>query len=406
MEPASGEWRESESQMATTLVNIDVTASERIAKMLGSLSADGEAFSNECKKYLVDGKVSNVEKLVELFLSRHNEIVESDMNTSEYVSPISDNVFQGIVSVVLDNTNSNVELMSKLIDNVVTSIAIKTDNTNANKIRLNVMLQVYNMVYHNNIKFKAFIAILKYSIDTKQTFYTSQYYSYAAEWCVSWNLSVTEKRQLYFLFAQVLTTENSLTVALQARINYLKTFTCDAYDSDAQKIAIETIIQAINSSLCNFTDRNAILECITPKQLTVVGDINVLLELLRIICLDNVASYEKFAASNKEIMNKYSINPDDIFVSMKLLTLCSLAAKEQTLSYQAVATALNVSIDEVESWIVESISQGLLEVSMDQFKQIISVNKCVYRSFGINDWKGLQIKLSQLRANLLNIMEQ
>ncbi len=397
---------ETKKRMATTLVNIDVTASERIARVLSGLSADGEAFNNECKKHLVDGKVANVEKLVQLFLSRHNEVVESDMNATEYIAPISDNVFQGIVSVILDNTNNNVELMSQLINNVVTSIGIKTDNASANKIRLNVMLQVYNMIYHSNIKFKVFIAILKYSIDTKQTFYTSQYYSYATEWCVSWNLNITEKRQLYFLFAQVLTTENNLTVALQARINYLKTYVSDSYDTDAQRIAIDTIIQAINSSLCNFTDRNTILECITPKQIGGAGDINVLLELLRIICLDTVAAYEKFAASNKEIMNNYSINPDDIFVSMKLLTLCSLAAKEQTLSYQAVATALKISIDEVESWIVESISQGLLEVSMDQFKQVISVNKCVYRSFGIDDWKGLQIKLNQLRANLLNIMEQ
>ena len=110
--------------MATTLVNIDVTASERIARVLSGLSADGEAFNNECKKHLVDGKVANVEKLVQLFLSRHNEVVESDMNATEYIAPISDNVFQGIVSVILDNTNNNVELMSQLINNVVTSIGI------------------------------------------------------------------------------------------------------------------------------------------------------------------------------------------------------------------------------------------------------------------------------------------
>jgi len=91
---------------------------------------------------------------------------------------------------------------------------------------------------------------------------------------------------------------------------------------------------------------------------------------------------------------------------MRLLQLCSLASGDQKeISYAAIAKSLQVAEGDVENWVVDSISQGLLEASMDQFKQCITVTRCVQRSFGPEHWKSLSVKLSAVRRNVGQILE-
>lgn len=58
---------------------------------------------------------------------------------------------------------------------------------------------------------------------------------------------------------------------------------------------------------------------------------------------------------------------------MRLLTLCTLGANEKTLAYDKIAQALQVDAEDVETWVVDAISNHLLEASMDQFKSVVQV---------------------------------
>ncbi len=59
--------------------------------------------------------------------------------------------------------------------------------------------------------------------------------------------------------------------------------------------------------------------------------------------------------------------------SLKLLTLCTLGWKMKFLSYTKIAEELEIDVDEVEAWVVDAISNKLLEASMDQFQSQVQV---------------------------------
>lgn len=52
--------------------------------------------------------------------------------------------------------------------------------------------------------------------------------------------------------------------------------------------------------------------------------------------------------------------------TQQLLSICDFAASKSSASYADVAAHLNISEDEVEMWIVEAISSGIVEANMNQ----------------------------------------
>ena len=60
---------------------------------------------------------------------------------------------------------------------------------------------------------------------------------------------------------------------------------------------------------------------------------------------------------------------------MKLLTLCTLGSKMKFLSYAKIAEELEIKYEDVEEWVVDAISNKLLEASMDQFKSQVQVGR-------------------------------
>ncbi len=54
----------------------------------------------------------------------------------------------------------------------------------------------------------------------------------------------------------------------------------------------------------------------------------------------------------------------------RLLSLCSLAAEAAEIPYKDVSDALQIEIGEVEQWIVQAITAGLIKARMDQQRQV------------------------------------
>lgn len=173
----------------------------------------------------------------------------------------------------------------------------------------------------------------------------------------------------------------------------------------ALPVAIDTVVRAIKSPIANFSDRSAILDCISAKQAT--GALGTLIQLLNIICTGSLDTYTAWAPANAALLKEHGVSVEEVGNSMRMLQLCTLAvaADQKEIPYSTIAKALQVAEADVESWVVDSIAQGLLEASMDQFKQCITVTRCVQRSFGPEQWKALQQKLSGLRKNVAGILE-
>jgi hypothetical protein len=77
-------------------------------------------------------------------------------------------------------------------------------------------------------------------------------------------------------------------------------------------------------------------------------------------------------------MAKHSISSESVMHSLRLLKLCSLAtrvgqSRSGELSYDAIAAGLDVSVDDVEIWVVDAISSGLMTATIDQLKRVVIV---------------------------------
>ena len=67
------------------------------------------------------------------------------------------------------------------------------------------------------------------------------------------------------------------------------------------------------------------------------------------------------------------LQPETINHSMHLLAICSLAVQNSVLSFGEISKLLNVTNDDVELWVVEAISFGLMDASIDQATSTVTV---------------------------------
>ena len=94
-----------------------------------------------------------------------------------------------------------------------------------------------------------------------------------------------------------------------------------------------------------------------------------LMTLLRIICDGSISEFSTFKNTKGAVMKQHNLNVDSIEHSLRLLALCSLAARssEKVLSFAAIKEVLGcVDDEEAEVWVIEAISENLLSASIDQ----------------------------------------
>lgn len=90
---------------------------------------------------------------------------------------------------------------------------------------------------------------------------------------------------------------------------------------------------------------------------------------------------------------------------MRLLSLCSLATEHEEIPYDAIASTLQVDESVVENWVIDAVSSGLLSAKMDQLQNVVMVERCVVRRFGIEQWKILQERLNVWKKNVKGVLE-
>lgn len=204
-----------------------------------------------------------------------------------------------------------------------------------------------------------------------------------SRWVDEWELSVQDKRDLLWAVSQVLTAEqkDSSPAALKFLIKYLNTFENEEYSIEAINAATTAVVRAVRSPLASFSDRSVLQQTVSKHNVN-NSDLQSLVTLLRIICEGDMTQFSSFEKTNSGLMSKHAISSDEVMHSLRLLKLCNLAtrvdhqAQPGEISYDAISAGLEVDADEVEMWVVEAISNGLMDATIDQLRRVIVV-RCV-----------------------------
>ena len=376
----------------TTLVNVDADTPTKLAQFISQLVGgnDGNEFNAACKALITEAKT---EDLIAKFLAKKAAIfaMEHDKDIEGCID--------AIVSVMF-TLRENVD--SVPISKQILSV-LAEDTSSKTKLRLRVMVSLFNLTSVGQSKYDILIAIFRYALATGQVSEVSRFHERVGEWLKAWGCKMLELRALYQVVSEVLAKDGKDSLALQFLIKYFGTFGGEAYPPEVQALATTAVVSAVKSPLSSFADRNALLESFSKQQST--GALGTLVELLRIICTGTMDQYIAFEAANKAVFATHGIVSSEVEHSIRLLTLCSLGARQSTLTYEVIATALKVDVNDVEMWVVEAISLGLLEASMDQFGAVVTVNRYAHRSFGPEQWKSLQARLQTLRATVVSVLE-
>jgi translation initiation factor 3 subunit M len=130
-----------------------------------------------------------------------------------------------------------------------------------------------------------------------------------------------------------------------------------------------------------------------------------LYSLLEIFAEGKLEDYKNFETSYAKVFTQYDLSKEECIRHMRLLSLCSLASEHEEVPYSAIASTLQIDDCDVEKWVIEAVSTGLISAKMDQLQKVVMIEQCVVRKFGTEQWRALQTKLHAWRKNVKTVLD-
>lgn len=127
--------------------------------------------------------------------------------------------------------------------------------------------------------------------------------------------------------------------------------------------------------------------------------------MLTVFAEKDLEDYNEFREEHEGFVEKEHLDTEKLQTKMRLLTFTSLAARTQTreIPYDEIAEALQISLEEVELWIIDVIRAQLVEGRMSQQKKVFLVHRTTYRVFGEKQWRQLGDLVDTWRDTLAKV---
>lgn len=227
-----------------------------------------------------------------------------------------------------------------------------------------------------------------------------------------WNVDANEKRCLLEALARAMETIGKLAEKQRFWLLVLETFSEDSLDTIlkndmAIEVAQNATIGAIQDPIALFTEQRGMLDLPAVKALKETSNESQtqLYNLLSIFLSGKLNDFFAFQKQYPSALSQYDISEENATKNIRILSLCSLAAEHNEIPYDVIASTLGIDSSEVESWVITACASGLLVAKMDQLQQVVMVEKCVVRQFGLEQWKVLQVRLNGWKKNVKAVLD-
>lgn len=224
-------------------------------------------------------------------------------------------------------------------------------------------------------------------------------------WVSEWELSAAQQKELWGLVFDAHAADSS--VSYECALKYFALH--EAQELATQPALHKRIVQGLLITIRS----PELFRCDELSQLSVVQQLGTdakykpLYRLLQIMARETYAEFCAFAAesSSKAFMSEHDLPLDALSTKMRLLTLVSLGHGSKELTYQEIASALQVEVGSVETWVMQSIGSGLITAKMDQVREVVAVSMCAERDFGKQQWQRLHTSLVDWRDSVTTLLE-
>jgi translation initiation factor 3 subunit M len=253
---------------------------------------------------------------------------------------------------------------------------------------------LYNALPNNSpLRYNAFVGLVDATAQADELESLYGQLEYVDSWIKQWGIDVETQRNLYDYLTKVLLNAGEEKLALEFSLKKLSTF---AEGDNTNELAKEVILRAIDME--NYFAFEDLLQYNAVQKLKGSEEY----ELLDVFLNGTLTTYQSFAQAHSTLITQSDKN----IHKMRLLSLASLGSENlsRELTYNDIATNLQIPEEEVEMWVIDVIRAGLVEAKLDQLNKTVIVHRSIYRVFGQEQWKKLSTSLSAWKENLNEIL--
>lgn len=221
-----------------------------------------------------------------------------------------------------------------------------------------------------------------------------------------WNLKLADKRRAYQVCYKALKSAkiSDKAFAFNAKLLTLYNGATEEELATVQEETVDIIVHAVRLPKLYRFDTLLELDAVKRFQLLAQSEYKLLFELINIFVRDDLAVFRKFQKSHDDLLTKYSIDAGVAEEKMRLLTFASLGIESQDLTYEMIATALQVSEDDVEHWVIRAISSGLVDAKINQLKSSVAIYRSTQRMFTREEWQPLSERINIWKENIGDLL--
>lgn len=216
-----------------------------------------------------------------------------------------------------------------------------------------------------------------------------------------WKVGVPEKRHMYKVCYEALKSADMAEKAFAFNVKQLGLYNGASGEEfgAVEDATIDVIVQAVRLPKLYRFDTLLELDAVLRFE-SQQGDQKLLFELINIFVRDDLAVFTEFRAQNEALLVKYKIDAAVAEDKMRLLTFASLGIDSPDLTYEMIASALQISEDQVEGWVIRAISSGLVDAKINQLKSSVAIYRSTQRMFTREEWQPLSERINIWKENI------
>jgi len=300
----------------------------------------------------------------------------------------------------LDKSGS--ALQGKVLPKIISTITGTADDKS--KLRLAALADLYNTIASNPVsRYSLFLSLFQFAKAANLPDLLQSQVSLVEARAKEWKLSTAQTRTLYKAVRELVRGANPSSISMQWTIQYLSTFS-DADAADAAADAAQAIVDALRVPGSYQFDSLAELSAV--RQLEKNKQFSKHWQLLSIFVQEGIEAYTSFQAANADLIKSAGLDNEELTRKIRLLSLATLAGTKTELPYKEIASAIKVSEDDVELWVVQAISEGVVELRIDQLSRVVIVSRALHRTFSKAQWKQVRDGLQTWKEHVHDILDK
>lgn len=228
----------------------------------------------------------------------------------------------------------------------------------------------------------------------------------SSEWSQKWKFTSQQMQEITVLIAEALRRAGFFDAAQNHLITYLSSL--ESVSNEELEIAKPITLLAAANYIASpaVSQKSNLPSLMAVKYLEKDPDYGVVNQLVDIFDHGNYSDFIEFIKANPKVLDLLNISEEDASEAMRLLTISSIAANlPSPIPYQQIADAIQVQLDQVESWVVKALNTDLLEAKINQPTQTINVTRSIQREFSTKHWQDLQENLQKWISVVDEVLE-